>query len=81
MAGVLSFLDVGEDGAQLLVGSHKAAAAFSNQFGCAACQGREFVDVAVIALHVAQNIFKFCNGLVISKFFYGCHIAIFYFQL
>ena len=65
--------EVGEDGAELLVGGYEAGAAFGDELGGTACEGGEAVDVAFVALHKAQNAFKFGYGLIVGEFFDGCH--------
>lgn len=64
----LLFFEVGEDGAEFLVGGDKAAAAFGYQLGGAACEGGKAVDVAIVALHQAQDSFEFGYGLVVCEF-------------
>lgn len=60
-----------EYGAEFLVGSHKAAAAFGYKFGGTACKSGKAVDVAFVALHQAQDFFKLGHGLTVGKIFGG----------
>jgi hypothetical protein len=60
-----------EYGAELLVCSHKATAAFGYKFSGTARKSGKAVDVAFVALHQAQDFFKFGHGLTVGKIFGG----------
>lgn len=66
-----------EDSTELLVGSHKAAAAFGYKFGGTARKSGKAVDVAFVTLHQAQDFFKFGHGLTVGKIFGGSEYRLF----
>lgn len=66
-------LQGGEDAAELLLGCGKALAAELEQLGGAARHGGEGVDVALVGLHLAENLLELLDGLCVGWLLYGVH--------